>query len=191
MCWHRLWCWLYPGNHKLLIPRDLCFFFLVRDDPRSCGPIYFGLKGDWRMKSSQPSCFAELWYRPFSSPYPFGGSLVGCHSLPALCHGKLREAHKRAPENGMTASNIDGEAVIEGINDHAGLYVGWNTDRTTIPFSSLSWVQHSQFTQNKELSKAAAMVRFNREITQDLCLVYTYALCTCSHGISTERTRSG
>jgi len=88
-------------------------------------------------------------------------------------------------------SSIDGKPVVERINDHAGLHSGWNRDRTTFPFCSSSWVQHSQFLQNKDLLKPAVMVHFNREITPELCLAYTYSFCPCSHAISTERTRSG
>lgn len=45
--------------------------------------------------------------------------------------------------------------------------------------------------RENELLKAAGMVHFDREITQELCLAYTYSFCPCRHGISTERTASG
>lgn len=86
-------------------------------------------------------------------PVPIWGLTCWLSFLAHSLQWKIKsKVCKQAPENG---SSVDGKAVTEGINDHAGLHIGWNTGRTTIPFSSPSWVQHSQFTQREWAVKSS------------------------------------
>lgn len=151
------------------IPPDLCFFLLIWNNECSCGPIYFRIKGNWRKERPQPFWFAKLWYQPFSSLHPaWWLSFLAC-SL----QWKIKRVRPANQHWGMDGGLQHWWRSCYRKNK---LHVDRNAGRTTTLFSSAGWVQHSQFTQNKELLKAAAMVHFNREITQKLCLMSIYLL---------------